>query len=41
MPLTCEEGLSFLLGGELVDTEATSRDSHNVYEGRTRQGDIT
>ena len=38
MPLTAEEGLSFLFGGELADTEATSYEFPNVYDGKTKPG---
>ena len=36
--MTCEEGLSFLFGGELADTEVTSYKYPNVYEGKTKPG---
>ena len=41
MPSTFEEALSFVIGGELVDTEATGHESLHVYEGRTKQGETS
>ena len=38
MPTNCEQVLSFVIGGELIDTKATDFDSRHVYEGKTRPG---
>ena len=38
LPTTCEVKLSFILGGELADTQTTSDESTNVYEGKTKPG---
>ena len=38
MPTTFEEAYSFIIGGEVVETDNTKYESPNVYEGRSRPG---